>query len=342
MTTPRVINFGHRYNYFNRISVSAATFAVAPDVLLSFKGTPSISLINEVTGIIQYSFNGSDIDGDMVPGTPSAQMVFNRRGYSQIWFKLASGATSNIRVEATADGDILITGGGGGSTSGGGTGTVVLGQPAGITGPVLIATGTMPGAMGLTDAISTPTTTVIGALEYNYNGSVWNRNIGGVLGPSGPGAATGMLNVIPVAQYQGAGAVTVASGQISPLQVDSLGNLQANLYSKLAGEDLVNDVMKISQENTYTNIVGATSSFSIKASAGVLNSVIFNTAAPSAVLVLYDNTSAAGTQIASIGIPGVVGPAPIAIQYGVKFNTGLFVGLPTGFSGPVNVTISSI
>ena len=111
MVTPRPIVSSYNHNYFNRITVASGAFNTAPDVILGITGNPSLSLINEGTGTIQYSFNGNTVAGDLVPGTPSAQMVFNHRGYSQIWFRLSSGVAYNVRIEATSDGEITIGGG---------------------------------------------------------------------------------------------------------------------------------------------------------------------------------------------------------------------------------------
>lgn len=87
-------------NYFNRLFISSATFQVAPDVSFGFSN-PSFSLINESTNTIEYSFDGVNVHGDMIPSSPSASMVFNNRGYSTIWFRapFTSGSDS-LRIEA--------------------------------------------------------------------------------------------------------------------------------------------------------------------------------------------------------------------------------------------------
>jgi hypothetical protein len=171
MVTPRPIVNSYNHNYFNRLTISSATFGTQPDVILGLTGDPSLSLINEGTGTIQYSFNGSYVAGDLVPGTPSAQMVFNHRGYSQIWFRLSSGSASNIRVEATANGELLITGGGGGST-GPAENVVVTGSlPAGSNtiGSVKITDGTNTETVkaASTAAVATDTALVVAVSPNN-------------------------------------------------------------------------------------------------------------------------------------------------------------------------------
>ena len=96
------ITQGKDYNYFVRFSVSNASFNPTSDVDFTFRGPLSFSLINEGTGTIEYSFNGTTLHGDLVPSTPSAALVFNNRGINHIWFRLKTGAASNIRIEACA------------------------------------------------------------------------------------------------------------------------------------------------------------------------------------------------------------------------------------------------
>ena len=92
-------------NFFQRVAISSASFAASPNVNLT--GNSSFSLVNEGSGIVEYSFDGTNLHGDLVPNTPSSALGFNNRGFNLIWFRLKSGATSNIRVEA-APGTILI------------------------------------------------------------------------------------------------------------------------------------------------------------------------------------------------------------------------------------------
>lgn len=98
---------GKDYNFFQRLTVSNANFNTDSDVIFNYKGLPSFSLINEGSGIVEYSFNGTTLHGDLVPGTPSSSMTFNGRGYSQIWFRIKSGSPSNVRIES-AQGTLFL------------------------------------------------------------------------------------------------------------------------------------------------------------------------------------------------------------------------------------------
>lgn len=132
------------FTYFNRITVSNASFNVTADVTFGFSN-PSFSLINEGTGVIEYSFDGSTVHGDLTSSTPSAALIFNQRSFGSVWFRLKSGATSDLRVEAIS-GTIGISGN---AASGGGGGSVTVTnfpaiQP--VSGTVTANLGTLNGA----------------------------------------------------------------------------------------------------------------------------------------------------------------------------------------------------
>lgn len=107
-------NIGRDWNYYEIISVNWPQFGApdgytvedgyGPDVFITFQ-TQGLSFINygtNATDIVEYSFNGTTVHGDMIPYTPSASLVFDNRITNSIWFRLKPGATGpvNIRVEA--------------------------------------------------------------------------------------------------------------------------------------------------------------------------------------------------------------------------------------------------
>jgi hypothetical protein len=95
------ITNGKDFNFFTKVNVSNAVFAESSDVIFNFRGQFSFSLINEGSGIVEYSFNGSVLHGDMKPGSPSEALFFDNRRVSKIWFRALSG-TNTIRIEAWA------------------------------------------------------------------------------------------------------------------------------------------------------------------------------------------------------------------------------------------------
>lgn len=107
---------GKDFNYFKIVPVNWAQFGApdgytvadgyGPDVVIPFS-VHSASFINYGSGgtnVVEYSFNGTTVHGDMVPSTLSASLTFPNRTVCMIWFRLKSGSTGpvNIRVEAWA------------------------------------------------------------------------------------------------------------------------------------------------------------------------------------------------------------------------------------------------
>ena len=86
-------------NYFENITVNVAAFPVTPQADLGFI-SQGISMLNlDSTDTIEYSFDGTNLHGDLVPGTGSTGVVFDDRYESKIWFR-TSGVTADVRVEA--------------------------------------------------------------------------------------------------------------------------------------------------------------------------------------------------------------------------------------------------
>jgi hypothetical protein len=102
---PVPITQGKDFNFFQTLAVTDGYFNHNPlndaDVFFNFRGQVSFSLVNEGAGIIQYSFNGQTLHGDMTPGTPTQAIFFDNRRVSKIWFRLRGGQPdSTVRVEA--------------------------------------------------------------------------------------------------------------------------------------------------------------------------------------------------------------------------------------------------
>jgi len=105
--------------------------------------------------------------------------------------------------------------------------------------------------------------------------------------------------------------------------------LDINLKSKLAGEDITNDIIKIRDNATYTNI---SASALIKTGAGVLKGIVVNSHT-SGTLKLWDNTSAATTVIFNT-ITFAAGPNFIKLP-AVEFSTGLYATI----GGTADITL---
>ena len=109
------------------------------------------------------------------------------------------------------------------------------------------------------------------------------------------------------------------------------------LLETLAGEDVVNDVMKVEQRFAYSLV---TSDTAVKSAPGFLHTLTFscNDAAPTAGTIdVYDNTAASGTKIFSWTCT-TTAFVPCSVIIDAVFATGLYVDFTT--TADVNVTVS--
>lgn len=120
---------------------------------------------------------------------------------------------------------------------------------------------------------------------------------------------------------------TVSAGRI----LDDNGYETQTLGTKVAGEDLTNDVLNTRRPMTYTNI---SASALIKTGAGVVSGFIVNSHS-SGTLKLWDNTSAATTVLTNT-ITFAAGSG-IVVNFGsdIQFSTGLYATI----GGTADITI---
>ena len=110
----------------------------------------------------------------------------------------------------------------------------------------------------------------------------------------------------------------------------SAGASQVSLGTKIAGEDLTNDVLKVRLNASYTNL---TASALIKTGAGTVGGFSVNSHT-SGTLKLWDNTSAATTVLTdTYTFPA--GSSVVNFGQSVNYSTGLFATI----GGTANITI---
>ena len=119
--------------------------------------------------------------------------------------------------------------------------------------------------------------------------------------------------------------------QAGPLQADSLGNLKETLGTTIAGEDIPNDVTKVEMRNNGTYISTATTTV-CKTGAGLLHTITV-TGGTAGTIVVYDNTAASGTILASFASTNALAT--------YTFNVSFSVGLTVVTSAATLVTISA-
>lgn len=121
-----------------------------------------------------------------------------------------------------------------------------------------------------------------------------------------------------------ASAPTYDTGDRGNLQIDVAGNLKVSLATKLAGEDLTGDVIKVEQRNNYAYISSATTT-TIKSGAGFLHTLTI-LGGTAGVVTVYDNTAGSGSVIAAFGSTNALQ----TYTFDVTYATGLTVVTAAG------------
>lgn len=95
---------GRDFNFYQKLSVTATTFNTDADVIIKLN-TLSFMLLNEGSSsvqVVEYSFNGNTVHGELDPSLPSRALSFDNRPVNFIWFRMKSGSSGpvNVRVDA--------------------------------------------------------------------------------------------------------------------------------------------------------------------------------------------------------------------------------------------------
>lgn len=93
------ITAGINRHYFTRMSITDTAFPNDAQVVLQFKSPViHINLINEGGDLIEYSFNGTDVHGDLATSGLTQERTYERKQVVKVWFRAATAAT--VRIEA--------------------------------------------------------------------------------------------------------------------------------------------------------------------------------------------------------------------------------------------------
>jgi hypothetical protein len=129
------------------------------------------------------------------------------------------------------------------------------------------------------------------------------------------------------AQYNSA-PPTYTNGQLASNQADSHGSLKTIVADSNGNAIDATAAVQVYQSHSYQN-VNANGTTTIKSGAGTLVRILWNKkGASSNLCTIYDNTSAAGTVIASIDTTSVI--PGTSEQCDLAFATGLTIVLATG------------
>jgi hypothetical protein len=100
--------YGRDFNFYQKLNVTATDFGsnsvngVQPDMVITFP-TQTVMFLNESTvGVVEYSFNGTTVHGELDPTLISKSLTFDDRVISLIWFKLKAGNAGPVTIRVDA------------------------------------------------------------------------------------------------------------------------------------------------------------------------------------------------------------------------------------------------
>jgi hypothetical protein len=88
-------------NFFEKLHISSTVFDTVVGWNFNSIGIALMVQDDDATNVIQYSFDGETVHGDMVPTYPSEAIIFDNRVASKVWFRRATpGGPVIVRIEA--------------------------------------------------------------------------------------------------------------------------------------------------------------------------------------------------------------------------------------------------
>jgi hypothetical protein len=111
---------GRSYDFYNKLGVTWSNFGGGnngnPDLFIPFE-TDTVQLINltvdqfipasssgalAATSVVEYSFNGTQVHGELGSGVHNIERTFIDRVIGLIWFRIQAGSTGPIVVTTQA------------------------------------------------------------------------------------------------------------------------------------------------------------------------------------------------------------------------------------------------
>ena len=87
-----------KYNFFEVVAVDGYAFPADPQVAFGFN-SQGFTLLNRGAYVVEYSFDGATVHGDLNPADATQGLAFDARVECKVWFR-AVGGFGTVRVEA--------------------------------------------------------------------------------------------------------------------------------------------------------------------------------------------------------------------------------------------------
>lgn len=88
-----------KFNYFKKVTITNTAFTTSPDANFGFNAS-GLSLLNRGSIVVEYSFDGENVHGDLNPSDPSVGVTFDQRAENKVWLRLAIAGSAEVRIEA--------------------------------------------------------------------------------------------------------------------------------------------------------------------------------------------------------------------------------------------------
>src|SRR5271165_2767202 len=96
----RAKTYGRDFNFYQKSTITSTIFLgpTQPDFMITFP-TQGVMFLNEDTAnVVEYSFNGNTLHGELDPTKPSKAITFDNRVVSAIWFRIKAGSGASALI----------------------------------------------------------------------------------------------------------------------------------------------------------------------------------------------------------------------------------------------------
>lgn len=100
----RAKTYGRDFNFYQKAAITSTIFLgpTQPDMMITFP-TQTVMFLNEnSSGVVEYSFNGNTVHGELDATLPSRGLTFDNRVISSIWFRVKAGSSGPITIRVDA------------------------------------------------------------------------------------------------------------------------------------------------------------------------------------------------------------------------------------------------
>lgn len=93
---------GRDFNFYKKIIVENFDFDEECNAIITFPTQTVMMLLENNIGVVEYSFNGNTVHGELNSALPSRAISFDNRKITKMWFRLRSGSTGPLTVRVDA------------------------------------------------------------------------------------------------------------------------------------------------------------------------------------------------------------------------------------------------